>query len=370
MTDLIEQVRETFGTVGREVPVPVFDEVGFRSRVRRARRRRAGRLAAGGAVAAGVVTLALTAVPPLLDDGGGSVPPVAGTAGRQLDPSVLPAPLYYHVDNRVASVTPDGTVHDLGPSEEVIGSTAEGVLVTTPDSRMAWIAASTSGEGDGVYEFTRDGGPVSIPWSGAVQSAALSADGRYLAWLDLEDQVTVWDLKADRLIQTRDAVRNSSITSVSDRGVLVSLDGDLTFFGAGFELDVPVEGDGTGALSDAVGDFVAVADRDDVTRIYDVTKDREDGVAPLVDSVPGTGRLAPYDVALVSVDGSTARLWMEGESQPLVTEGTPQSAGWLDEDHVVVTAAVSDGTVIYLCPVGDATCTPVAFSEDDVRLAD
>ena len=375
MSDVLEKVRETLATVAGEVTVPPFDEVAFRAQVRRARRRRTGPLVVGGVAAAAVLGAALATVPPLLeDDRSGSAPPVTGKAARQLDPGVLPEPLYYSTGTSVTALTPDGTVHDLGPAESVVGSTAEGVLVTDTESRLVWIAARSSGEGDGAYTFARDAGdagPVSIPWGGPVQSVALSADGRYLAWLDLEDWVTVWDLKADRLVQSRGAVENSQVTSVSDRGVLVSLNGKLTFFGTEFDLGVPVEGDGYGSVSDTVGDFVAVADRDDVTRLYDVTREVEDGVAPLVDTVPGTGRLAPYARSVVSVEGATVRLYAEGEPRELTgLEGTPQSTGWLDEDHAVVTAAEATGTVVYLCPVADAACTPVAFSKSDVRLGE
>ena len=374
MTEVTDQVRGTFATVARDVPVPYFDEVAFRAQVRRSRRRRTGRLALGCAAAAGVVAAAMATVPPMLDGGprsGAEVAASADDAAPALEPGALPAPLYFTAAGRLQAATPDGQVHDLGlRSESIVGSTAEGVLAIDRRSNLVWVGATSSGEGDGAYTFGR-GGPVTIPWGGGVQSVALSADGRWLAWLDLEDWVTVWDLKADRLVQSRGAVANSAVTAVSDRGVLVSLNGHLTMFGDAFDLRVPTEGDGYGSVSDAAGDFATVADRDDVTRIYDISKDRADGVAPLVDSVPGTGRLAPYARAVVSVDGATVRLWSEG--QPAVLEGlggTPQSAGWLDEDHALVTTAEGGGTAVYVCPVSEAACTPVAFSEDDIRLAD
>jgi WD40 repeat protein len=268
----------------------------------------------------------------------------------------------------VIAVTPDGQVQDLGRHESVVGSTAEGVLVVGTDSVPVWIGASGSGEGDGSFTFEPGTGPVTLPDTGPVQSVALSGDGRYLAWLDLEDRVTVWDLKADALRQQVQVSRDAAVTSVSDRGVLVSEDGDLRMFVAEGVVEVPTQGDGYGSLSDTMGDFVGVADRDDITRIYDVN--RPDGQAELVDTVPGTGRLAPYAEAMVSVDGTTARLFTDGEPRVLAVEGTPQSAGWLDEDHALVTSAESGGTSVWVCPVADATCSRVAFSQDDVRLAE
>ena len=64
-------------------------------------------------------------------------------------------------------------------------------------------------------------------------------------------------------------------------------------------------------------------------------------------------------------------LLADGEPTVLTgIEGTPQSAGWLDEDYAVVTTAESGGTIGQPVPGGRAACTPVAFSEDDVRLAE
>ena len=62
-TEVTEQVRETFRTVGDNVAVPPFDEVAFRAKVRRARRRRTGTVGLGVGlgvgVAAALVTVAL-----------------------------------------------------------------------------------------------------------------------------------------------------------------------------------------------------------------------------------------------------------------------------------------------------------------------
>lgn len=379
MTEVAEQVRETFGAVSREVAVPPFDEVAFRREVRRARRRRTGRAAMVAGVAAGVVTAALVAVPPLLEGSSGGRPEVAAPstdAAPPLTPGALPQPLYFTAGGQLMVATPDGVVHDLAMrSEGVVGATAEGAFVLDDDSHVVWVAATSSGEEDRSYTFAvapaGSGSPVRNPVTTPVQSAALSGDGRWLAWLDLDDTVTVWDLKADELTSSFAVGRNAFVASVSDQGALVSVNGNLIWFGTSFDLDVPTQGDGYGAVADAASGLVSVADRDDVTRIYDVTEAREDPVAPLVDTVPGTGRLAPYAEAMVSVDGNEVRVWADGDGELLTgVEGAPQTAGWIDEDHAVVTSAEAGGTAIYVCPVADAGCTRVAFSEADVRLAD
>lgn len=371
MTDVDQKLRETFEAVGVGVQVPPFDEMAFERKVGRARRRRTATLVAGVTAAAAVVAVAVVAVPPLVDrDRSDAGSRVAGQASMSLHPEALPAPLYYVSAGRLVAVTPDGEVHEIGRSEAVVGFTAEGVLAFDERSQLVWIEAASSGEGEGAYGFERGAGPVTLPAVGPVQSAALSGDGRYLAWVDLDDVVTVHDLKAREFRQAAQLGPSSYVAAVSERGVLVSEDGELRLLEADGAVDIPTKRDGYGWVSDTAGTLVAVADRDDVTRVYDVTP--PDGRARLVDSVPGTGRLAPYAGAIVSVDGSVVRLY-PADGEPGVLDGvvgTPQSAGWIDEDHAVVTSAEGGGTSVYVCPTRDMTCTRVAFSESDVRLAE
>ncbi len=370
MTDVVEQVRQTFRSTATDVPVPPFDEVAFRRNVASARRRRGLRVTAGVAAAACVAGAAVYAVPGLLERGDTGAPPVAA-GPRELNPAARPEPLYYNAGMRLMAATPDGQVHDLGPSESVVGATAEGVLAVDDNSRPMWIGASSSQEGDGAFAFKQGSGPVHLPDTGPVQSLALSGDGRWFAWLDLEDVVTVYDLKAEAVVDSVEVKKSAYVASVSDRGVLVSEGGRLTLYGDP-DVEVPTQADGYGWLSDTSEDYVSVADRDDVTRLYDVTKEARDGLAKLVDSVPGTGRLAPYARGLVSVRGSSVHLWpMDGEPrEPAGIDGRPQSVGWLDEDNALVTTGDNDGTTIYLCPLAETSCTPVVFSEADVRLAE
>jgi hypothetical protein len=369
MTDVQTKVRETFTELAAGVPVPPFDEVEFRSRVRTGRRRRTGMLVASAAAAASVAALT---VPPLLeDDGAGRNPGVAAASAPELTPSALREPLYFMAGMRLMAATPDGEVHDLGPFESIVGSTAEGVLAVDTQSSPTWIAASSSGEGDGAYTFAPDGGPVELPDTGPVQSLALSGDGRYLAWLGLDDRVTVYDLKAGATIDEVEVNRRGYVTSVSEQGVLVSEGGRLMLYGSP-NVQVPTVADGYGWVSDTAGDLVTVADRDDVTRVYDVTEIVHGGTARQVDQVPGTGRLAPYAAGIVSVHGPSVWLWAaDGEPARLAgLGGVPQSAAWFDEDHALVTTAESSGTSVYVCPVEDLACTRVVFSEGDVRLAE
>lgn len=377
MSDIDELVRETFESQAGGVQVPPFDGPAFRRRVAEGRRRRRLRVSAGVAVAASVAAVAVYAVPAVLDatqDGGGTSQ--VAVAPVPVDASVLPEPLYFTAGMRLIAVTPDGEVHDLGRFESVVGSTAEGVLAVDTDSQLVWVGASSSHEGDGAFTFERGAGATRIPQVGPVQSAALSGDGRYLAWITLDDALQVYDLKAERRISSTDVGADAYVTSVSDRGALLSVDGRLQLFQDDGVVDVPITGDGYGWLSDLAGDYVSVADGDGVTRIYDVTNGGPDASAGLVDSVPGTGRLAPYAKAVVTVSDAdeptaVARLWADGSGHRLSgLAGRLQSAGWLDEDYAVVTSWDSAGTSVYVCPVADLSCTRVAFSQDEVRLAE
>jgi hypothetical protein len=371
MSDVTEKVRETFETVARDVPVPPFDEPALRRKVAEAKRRRGLRLTAGLAAAASVAAVAAYAVPALLEGGGSDGTTEVAGAPVTVHPDALRSPLYYSAGTHAFAATPDGEVHDLGRFESVVGSTAEGVLLVGTDSVPVWIGAATSSEGDGAYSFERGSGPVSLPRTGPVQSVALSGDGRWFAWVDLDEVVTVYDLKAEQVVQSTEMAKSTYVSSVSDRGALVSENGDLKLLAGERTIEVPTQRDGYGWLSDTAGDVVTVVDRDDVTRVYDVTTTAEHGTGKLVDSVPGTGRLAPYSLAVVSVAGDEVRVWSDGGPTLLTgLEGAPQSAGWLDEDYAMVTTADERGTTINVCPVADGACTAVVFSRTDVRLAE
>lgn len=376
MNDIDTQVRDTFAAVGGSTPVPVFDEVAFQGKVRRARRRRGAVTAVTSAAAVGVLAVSAYAVNGVLDGGGAGdrarTPQVATAPDQQetLRPSpLLTQPLFYTSGGRLTALTPDGTVHDLGlRSEAVVGFTQEGVLALDDESGLVWFDADSSGERDGRFTFTRGESPV----AGPVQSVALSGDRRFLAWIDLEGTVTVRDLKADAVVRTFDAARNSYVAAVSDRGVLVSEDGDLMLNTPEGSIPVPTAQDGYGWQSDVAGDRVAVMDRDGVTRVYDVSGDE----AELEVEVPGSGRLAPYGaaVATVHLGGPAVRLWtVDGGLDPLLALDDGQhaeSVGWLDEDYAVVTSGSATGTTVHVCEIATRNCDEVLTSEQDVRLSE
>jgi WD40 repeat protein len=373
MNQSAEQVRELLHEVAHDVPVPPYDEVALRRAVRRSRRRRTG-AKAGGAAAVGVLVAGLVVAvgavaPEAADRPEQDTPPVAAQPEpvETLKPSeLLTEPLYYTAQGRLRALTPDGTVHDLGlRSEAVVGATREGVLALGDDSRLVWFDASSTGEGG--RAFSRGESPV----DGAVQSVALSGDGRYLAWIDPDGVLRVRDLQADLLVTETGVPENTYVASVAEDRVLLSEDGDLVLRTADAAIPVPTAQDGYGWQSDVGGDRVSVMDRDGVTRVYDVSS----GKAELAVAIPGSGRLAPGGAAVVTahVGGPAVRLWTGDGLAPLLALDDGQRAegvAWLDEDHAVVTSGSRAGTTVRVCAIATRACDEVLTSKDDVRLGD
>ena len=138
------------------------------------------------------------------------------------------------------------------------------------------------------------------------------------------------------------------------------------------DIAIPTAEDGYGFVSTATRDLVAVVDRDDTTRLYDVSSGR----ARLVDSVPGTGLLSPYGDHLASVsyddaDLATAVLWsVGGEPVVLGVPGSPQAVAWADDDTVLVSSAVDGQEALYGCEVTDPeACALLLEPDGPVRLA-
>ncbi len=313
-------IREALKEVGAATRAPAQDRVAFQQQVRRERRSRAyARGGVGLAVAAATAVLVASALPFLQ---GSSVPETSPTAppGASSLHVELDTPIYFVADGMVTALDPQGGVHDLGlRSEEVIGWTSEFVYAYGPESEVVRFDVHNSEEGPGgPWEFDRvDSG---IP--GAVQGADLSADGRWLGWIDLDDRLTVRDLKAGTDTGPVDVPRNSSISDLAQGtgAPLVSENGDLVLRTPDGPVAIPTPG-GYGVVAQATRDLVAVMDRDDQTRIYDVSS----GTAKLADVVPGSGVLSPYGEHLVSITlgktSSRATLWSAGEGRRLPVPG-------------------------------------------------
>jgi len=168
---------------------------------------------------------------------------------------------------------------------------------------------------------------------------------------------------------------NSSLANLAQGtgDPLVSEDGDLMLRSeAHGAVAIPTARDGYGLVAQGARDVVAVMDRDDRTRIYDVAS----GSAELLDTVAGAGVLSPYGDRLVAVDlarddSSTVLLWTGGGGTvSLPVPGWAQSAAWADDDTAVVTTYDGQGTALYACEAAAAECERLPVDGvEDVSLA-
>ena len=356
------RISEALRAVADATAAPDQDRLEFQRLVRAERRRRlAGR--SGIAVAAAAVVAAVVAsVLPFVHHGDDDAVP-AGTTGR----IHLQRPVFVVVDGYLNVVDPNGDVHDVGePAEDVLGSTASGAYVVGGDSQVLHYEARPGGS----WRFGRaPGSTVDV-----VQSAQLSADGRYLGWVDLRDRVHVRDLatgtNADP-VRARGsgyladlASRTGTALVVDDRGlVLHRLSG----------AQVVLTGDSWDAT--VAGDRVAVpAPSRTSSTIYRVLPDND--VTPLFD-VPGSGRLSPLGDLVASVsddDGdasSTVWLTLPGnDPRRLSVDGRPEAVGWADDDTVLVTTRVDGHAALYGCEATDptGTCAPLGLTGDQIDL--
>ena len=360
-------IREALHEVASTTPAPSRDDLAFRRLVRQEQRRRLASRAGLvlGVAAAAAIVVATTVVPFVQGDGAQEQPP----ATRPSDPPAvdLAIPVALVADGRLTVLDPQGGVHDLGlRTEEVLGSTSEFIYAIDDQSKVVRYDVSSS-----PWEFERVDSGVDVP----VQSAALSPDGIRLGWIDRDGSLTVSNLKDDDSTAPFIQPPNSYLTNLAQGtgNPLVSQDGDLKLLSdSRAPVAIPTARDGYGVVAQATRDLVAVMDRDDRTRIYDVSS----GTARLVDTVAGGGVLAPYGDHLVSVDlarddSSSVLLWTAGgDTVPLPVPGQPQTVAWADDDTALVTTYDGEGTALYGCEVGSTECARLALDGvEDVTLA-
>lgn len=359
-------IREVLHEVGAAVTAPPVDRLAFQREVRTQRRRRAtGRVALVGAAAAAVLVAAVTVATLRPDATGREVTPAEpGVTGVGLS-EVLPLV----VDGELVALDPDGTVHDLGlRSEALVGFTTEMVVALDGDSHVVVKTIVRDAEGGGGATFADAPSPV----ADAVSSVQMSADGRYLAWLTVDDRLHVYDLKAGRTAWETTVERNSYVADVAARGVLVSEDGDLAVVGeGGSRTRVPTQGDGYGWASDLAMDRVAVVDRDDRTRVYDVST----GEARREAVLEGTGSLAPYGEAVALLvtapDDSTSVVVWDGSATRALTglSGFAGEVSWVqdgsDQGSVLVTTGSAEGARLFACSPATLACARLPVVAED-----
>jgi hypothetical protein len=255
----------------------------------------------------------------------------------------VPDTVFFTLDDELTALDPRGVVHDLGQvSEGVIGWTADHVYALDDESHVTVRRAEPP--------FAAAASPV----PGPVQSVALSGDGRYLAWLDLDDQVHRYDLDAGREDVTFAATADSYVAGVSADGVLVASRSGLSLRVAAGGVAVPLEGDGGGWASDVAGDLVTVDESPERSRLYDLSS----ASARLVETFGGSAALGPYAerVAVIAPeprDRAWVEVWDGGTLTPVTGLGdvVPTAVRWADE----TTLLVQGGRGLYACDI-DLRC--------------
>ncbi|GAA1156283.1 hypothetical protein [Nocardioides aquiterrae] len=361
------EIRSALTEVRDAVDVPPVDEVAFRARIRAERRRqRGGRVLAAGAAAV-VVAAAAVGAARLVDTGAGREVPVASPA---TEVGTVSETVWFVRDGRLTALDPSGRVHVLGlHAEGVVGYTSERVYAVDAESRVVVLGRVRDDEGSGRdTSYPREDSPV----PGPVQSAALSGDGRYLAWMDLQDTVTVYDLKAGQVDLRVDVPRSGYVAAVSADGVLVAENAGLVLHAATGEVAVPTPGVGGSWGAQLAGGRVLVAGPSGESSVYDVGS----GTARRIAVLPGGwGALAPDGATAATIeiapdDSATVDLWDGRGTRSLRgLDGVPEQVRFADEGTLLVqTRGGSSG--LWSCSTDDGTCGALPVPDGTFRLSE
>ncbi|HEU5039100.1 MAG TPA: hypothetical protein VFT70_18985 [Nocardioides sp.] len=363
------EIRAALTEVRAAVEVPPVDDVAFRARVRTERRRQRGGRVLTASAAAVVLAAGAVGVAQLVGAETGRDVPVA--SGRTAEAGAVAETVWFVRDGRLTALDPSGQVHDLGlPSEGVVGYTAERVYAVDAESHVVVRGRQQDPDRPG-----RDTAypPAESPVPGAVQSVALSGDGRYLAWMDLGHTVTVYDLEAEGVDFRVDVPRNSYVAAVSADGVLVSEDVDLVLHTAtGEELAVPTQEAGDNWGAQAGGGRVLVAGPTGESSVYDL----QTGVARRIAVVGGgSGALAQDGTTVATIetapdDSAVVNLWDGRSTQPLRgLDGVPQQVRFAGEDTLLVQTRGGSAT-LWACATDSRTCGALPVPDGSFRLAE
>lgn len=357
---MTHDVRATLHEVAAGTTPPPVDEVTFRSLVRRARRRRSStRLAVAGAAAASVAAVTAWALP-LGTSHRADVAPADGDrtavrAGR------LHEPVYVTRNRRLLALDPNGVTHDLHFSTEgIVGFTTEFALVLDEESHIVRFDAHSGGEGpDGTWTFTR--GTTPVPFT--VGSAAMSADGRWLAVTNLRSDLVRYDLKAG----TRSVDHpggDPSVVDVAAAGTLVMSDGDLRLHTDDGETVLAEHNNGYSASLG--GDRISVPDDEGRTHVYDLAGDR-------VATPQGHGVLSPDGQTLMAIraarnDVTSVWQWTPKEEHELPgVVGYAIDVRWVDEDTALVTTFQD----LWVCETSERSCGRLTLGgTGDIRISE
>lgn len=365
-------IRHALHEIADAMAAPAPDRLAFQREVRRERGRRTAGRSLVGAAAAACVGVAATVVGGALPEAAVvPAPPVAGSPSTGSASGDVGGVVFVVLDGRLTAW--DGvTATPLGRAEGVLGSTQERGWALDPDSRIVARAVVDDPEGPLPAGFTAEETPYDEP----VQSAALSMDGRYLAWVDLDEDVTVYDLAAGAVGWTVPARGGSSyVVDVSAAGVLVSdfRDELVLHRPDGTSSPLPLLAGWTGLESRTAGTSVLVTGPGEDSSLMRL----EGSLIRELRTFDGSGVLSPSGELVVTVaeDGAEMRIWDPASGERLFDglDGVAVTdARWVDdgsEAGVVLAVGETDaGTVLYACSPVDLACGPLPVGEGEVRI--
>jgi hypothetical protein len=346
----ITEIRTALHEVRDAVEVPAVDRVDLQRRVRAARRRRTTGRAVVATAAAAVVVAGVALVGGVsgrgdrADDG-----PVAGGSGTA---GTVSESVYFVRDGRLTALDPHGVLHDLGEQvDEVVGWTSERVYVLDDQALRVW--AVSYAEGTRAASYRQEDSPV----TGAVRSAELSGDGRYLGWQGDDGRVHRYDLKAEDEDLALRVGPDETLAAVGADGLLLAGDDRLALRGSGSDVTVPV--DDVEASGQLANGHVLVNDSDSMSRLYDVST----GTADLVTELGWSGVLGPYAERIATVvrgpsrGGSWVQVWDGTGSLPVtgMDDAAAEDVRWADETTLLVSGTDADGPGLWSCDI-DLAC--------------
>jgi hypothetical protein len=199
----------------------------------------------------------------------------------------------------------------------------------------------------------------------------MSGDRRYLAWLDNDNVVHRYDLKAGQEDVTIPVSANTLLTGVAAEGVLLSEDGALSVRDDDSSIAIPVRGAADSFASDIAFGLVLVNDRDAHARLYSV----REGSARPVTELTGAGVLGPFGERVATIvedpaDRAHVEMW-DGVPMGPVTglDGVfPVELRWAGESTLLVSGYRGGGPVVYACDI-DLRCKQLPV-DGDVRLGE
>lgn len=354
------QIVEALRSVADATEAPAIDRIAFQRLVRHERRRRiAARAGIAVAVAAAVAAVSASFAPFVRDGAAPDLTPATPIAGS-VD---LETPVYLAVDGRLTALDPLGRTYDLGLRvEEIIGYTSEFVYAVGSDSDLVRFDAHHGHEGpQDPWTFER----VDAGVAGPVQSAQLSADGRYLGWIDLDENLHQSDLKAGTTAPPAATGGDAYLVDIAQgSGVaLVSDDRGLVRYSPDGEKVLQL----TGWAATSTRDLVAVPYEED-TLVYRVVSG---GAVRGIAAIPGAGRLSPYGdwVASVASDpgDASSSVWLAVPGQEpmrLEVEGRPSQLAWADDETVLVTTMVGQQEALFGCEAATPSAPCVRLDVD------